>query len=302
VSTDKSQSVPGPGGPVWRQALRSHPRLWRDNLFVYPVLSRRARGVSIGINISPDQICNFNCAYCQVNRAGPLRTRTVDLDVLARELDQMLDEAAGGALFEAGPFADAPPAMRRLSDIAFSGDGEPTLARVFPEAARIVAAARQAHPLPPDVRIVVMTNAGFLDKHAVQDALDLLHGCGGVLWAKLDAGTEEHFRRMNRCAVSLQKIVDNIALAARRWRVLIQSMWVRYEGRDPQPAEVEALADRLNEILGAGGTLQMVQVYTLARPPAENYVSGLAEPVLQRIADTIAGRTRLPVEVFSSPD
>jgi hypothetical protein len=79
-------------------------------------------------------------------------------------------------------------------------------------------------------------------------------------------------------------------------------MWVRYEGRDPPPAEVEAFADRLNEILQASGTIQTVQVYTLARPPAENYVSGVAEPVLHRIADTIAGRTRLPVEVFGSPD
>jgi wyosine [tRNA(Phe)-imidazoG37] synthetase (radical SAM superfamily) len=302
VSTDKNESVPGPGQPAWRQALRSHPRSWRDNLFVYPVLSRRARGISIGINISPDQVCNFNCAYCQVNRAGMLRNRTVDLDVLARELDQMLEEAASGALFEAKPFASTPAAMRRVSDIAFSGDGEPTLAKVFPEAARIVAAARRSHPLPADVRIVVMTNAGFLDRPAVQDALDLLHGSGGVLWAKLDAGTEEHFRRMNRCAVSLHKIVDNITLAARRWRVVIQAMWVRYEGRDPLPAEVEAVADRLNEILGAGGTLQSVQIYTLARPPAENYVSGVAEPVLRRIAETIAGRTHLPVEVFGSPD
>jgi hypothetical protein len=78
-------------------------------------------------------------------------------------------------------------------------------------------------------------------------------------------------------------------------------MWLRMEGHDPDPAEVDAFADRLNEILRAGGTLQAVQVYTLARPPAENYVSGVAEPILRQIADTIAARTGLPVEVFPSP-
>lgn len=289
------------GSSDWQQALRSHPRSWHSNLYVYPVLSRRARGISIGININPDQVCNFHCVYCQVNRGQPLRTRTVDLDVLRRELHQMLDQVATGALFDEKPFADAPPAMRRVSDIAFSGDGEPTLSKAFPEAARIVADACRLHPLPADMKIVVLTNAGFLDRPAVQDALDLLHGFGGVLWAKLDAGTQEQFSRMNRCHVSLGRIVENIALAAKRWRVLIQSMWLRTQGRDPDATEVDALADRLNEILAAGGTLQAVQVYTLARPPAENYVSGVPEPALRRIADTIAARTGLPVEIFPSP-
>lgn len=290
-----------PGQSDWQQALRSHPRSWRSNRYVYPVLSRRARGISIGINISPDQVCNFHCAYCQVNRGGLKQAGPVDVDVLRRELDEMLDLAVSGGLFAEKPFADAPGAMHRLSDIAFSGDGEPTLAKVFPEAAAIVAAARSSHSLPADVKIVTLTNAGFLDRPAVQEALDRLHAGGGVLWAKLDAGTESHFRRMNRCAVPLRKTLDNITLAAKRWRVLIQSMWLRFEDRDPDPAEVDAFADRLKEILQAGGTLEGVQVYTLARPPAENYVSGVAEPLLRAIADTIASRTHLPVEAFPGP-
>lgn len=287
--------------PDWQQALRSHPRSWQNNLYVYPVLSRRARGISIGININPDQACNFRCVYCQVNRSGTLRSPRVDPAILRHELDQMLDQVVSGALFEEKPFADAPQAMRHVSDIAFSGDGEPTLSNAFPEAARIVVAARQSHPLPADRKIVVLTNAGFLDRPGVQEALDLLHGHGGVLWAKLDAGTDQHFRRMNRCAISFGKTLANITLAAKRWRVLIQSMWLRCEDRDPDPAEVEAFADRLNEIVQAGGMLQAVQIYTLARPPAENYVSGVPEPLLRRIGDTIASRTRLPVEVFPFP-
>lgn len=301
MSSEKNESLPGQGQPDWQQALRSHPRSWQKNLYVYPVLSRRARGISIGVNINFDQVCNFRCVYCQVNRTGLSRSATVDLDVLRRELDQMLEQVTSGALFAERPFADAPAAMRRVSDIAFSGDGEPTLSKAFGEAARIVAAARRAHALPTDVKIVVLTNGGFLDRPSVQEPLDLLHTEGGVLWAKLDAGTEGHFRRMNRCAVPLSKVVENLTFAARRWRVLIQSMWLRFENHDPDPAEVDALADRLNEILRAGGSLQAVQVYTLARAPAENYVSGVSEPALQRIAQTLASRTHLPIEVFPSP-
>lgn len=301
MTADRNNEASNPSQPDWRQALRSHPRSWQRNVYVYPVLSRRARGISIGINISPDQVCNFRCIYCQVNRTGLARGSGVDLDLLRRELDEMLQQVASGALFQEKPFADAPAAMRRVSDIAFSGDGEPTLSKVFPEAARIVAAARQSQSMPADMKIVVLTNAGFLDRSPVQDALDLLHGSGGVLWAKLDAGTEEHFRRMNRCAIPLRKTLDNLTLAARRWRVLIQSMWLRFETHDPDPAEVDAFADRLKEIVLAGGAIQAVQVYTVARPPAENYVSGVAEPLLRAIGDIIASRTRLPVEVFPAP-
>jgi wyosine [tRNA(Phe)-imidazoG37] synthetase (radical SAM superfamily) len=302
VSNDEREPAPPPAPSDWQEALRSHPRSWQSNLYVYPVLSRRARGISIGININPDQVCNFNCVYCQVRRGDLIRTRTVDLEVMRRELHQMLEQVSSGALFVEKPFADAPVAMRRVSDVAFSGDGEPTLSKVFPQAASIVADARGSHPLPDDMKIVLLTNAGFLDRPVVRDAIDLLHAHGGVLWAKLDAGTEEHFRRMNRCHVSLARIVENITFAAQHWRVLIQSMWLRVQDRDPDPAEVDAFADRLAEILRSGGTLQGVQVYTLARPPAEDYVSGLPEPVLQRIADTVAARTHLPVEVFPSPE
>jgi wyosine [tRNA(Phe)-imidazoG37] synthetase (radical SAM superfamily) len=298
---DSKNDTPDPGQVGWQRAVRDHSRSWRQNHYVYPVLSRRARGISIGININPDQVCNFRCVYCQVNRTGLAAGRGVDLDVLARELDEMLEQVATGRLFREPIFADAPAAMRRVSDIAFSGDGEPTLSKAFPEAARIVASARQTHALPADMNIVVLTNAGFLDRPSVQEALDLLHVRGGVLWAKLDAGTESHFLRMNRCAVPLRKTLENIALASRRWRVVIQSMWLRFQDHDPDPAEVDALADRLSEIIEAGGMLQAVHVYTVARPPAENYVSGVTEPVLRAVGETIARRTHLPVEIFPGP-
>ena len=285
----------------WQQALRSHPRAWQSNRYVYPVLSRRARGVSIGINLCPDQVCNFQCVYCQVDRSQPARRRVVELTILRNELDHMLTQVASGELFRAEPFAGAPEHMRCLSDIAFSGDGEPTASEAFADAARIAVEARQSHRLPADMKIVVLTNATLLDRPAVQAALEMLHGHAGQVWAKLDAGTEEHYRRVNRCPIPLQHIVDNITLAARRWRVLIQSMWLRFGGRDPDPVEVDAFADRLRNILDAAGRIEAVQVYTLARRPAEPNVSPVPEEGLQAIADAVARRTGLPVEVYPSP-
>lgn len=296
---DKSSSPP-PGPRDWRQALRSHPRAWQSNRYVYPVLSRRARGISIGVNLSPDQVCNFRCVYCQVDRSRSPLAAAVDLDRLRAELDAMLDHVVSGRLFDQPPFADAPAPMRRVADIAFSGDGEPTASPVFPEAVRIALEAKAAHRLPADMRIVVLTNATLLDAPKVRKALDALHAGGGEIWAKLDAGSQEHYARMNRCPIPLDRIVDNIALAAKRWRVRIQSMWLRLGDQAPGDAEVEAFCNQISRVLAAG-RLEGVQVYTLARQPAESYVTPLPEDHLRAIAATIATRTRLPVEVFPSP-
>ncbi len=93
-------------------AFRRHDRLWQSNLYVYPVISRRSRGVSIGLNLNPDKACNFDCVYCQVDRTVPPAVRKVDLVVLERELTTLLELAASGALFESAPFDLLPPDRR----------------------------------------------------------------------------------------------------------------------------------------------------------------------------------------------
>src|SRR5688572_26115790 len=67
-----------------------HQRRFDDNRFVYPVLSRRSRGLSIGVNLNPDKVCNFDCIYCQVDRTRQSETRFVETEGLLAELDDML--------------------------------------------------------------------------------------------------------------------------------------------------------------------------------------------------------------------
>src|SRR5438132_8734203 len=104
--------------------FQDHRRSFADNRYVYAVVSRRSKGVSIGINLNPDKICNFDCVYCQVDRKTPPIVRDVDVARLLHELEDMLDLVASGELFDMDRFAGTPPVLRRLNDIAFSGDGE----------------------------------------------------------------------------------------------------------------------------------------------------------------------------------
>ncbi len=278
-------------------AFRSHPRAWERNLYVYPVLSRRARGLSVGVNLSPHKACNMDCVYCQVDRAVPPAVRRVDLDRLEAELRDLLPRAVSGELLAQEPFRSAPPALLRLADIAFSGDGEPTSFRGFAEACRRAVAAKEASGVP-DLPVRIITNAIDLDREEVVEGLRFLDAHGGEVWAKLDAGTEEHFRRVARCDTTLAKVVANITAAARPRPVVIQALFLALDGEPPLPAEIDAWLARLREILAAGGRISLVQVYTVARPPAEPSVSALPLPALRAIAARVTAEVGLPAETY----
>ena len=100
--------------------FQKHSRLFENNRFVYPVVSRRSQGVSVGVNLNPDKVCNFDCIYCQVNRRTESETRFVEMDDLLNELHSVLELVTSGQLFEYPAFAQTPAHFRRLNDIAFS--------------------------------------------------------------------------------------------------------------------------------------------------------------------------------------
>ena len=75
-----------------RAAAFGHPRDYLGNRHVYTVISQRARGLSLGVNLNPDQHCNFNCVYCEINWERPGRAQRLDLKVMTAELTTMLEE------------------------------------------------------------------------------------------------------------------------------------------------------------------------------------------------------------------
>lgn len=278
-------------------AFRTHPRNWEANRYVYPVISRRSGGVSIGINLNPDKACNFDCVYCQVDRTVPPATRKVDLDVLAEELHGLLEAARDGSLFERAPFNLLAPADRVVRDIAFSGDGEPTTYPRFAEAVEIAAAARRRFDLAP-TKLVLITDAAYLAKPRVRKGLAILDGNNGEIWAKLDAGTEAYFERVDRPNVTLRAVLENILDAARVRPVVIQTLWMRVDGEPPSDAEIDAYCARLNELREQGAQLKALQLYTIARQPAETFVAPLTHAELDAIAARVRARVDVPIDVF----
>jgi len=285
--------------PRLARAWRRHERRWKDNKYVYAVVSRRSRGISIGINLNPDKGCNFDCIYCQVDRTIAPQTRRVDLEKLSDELDLMIEAEKDGSLYTDEPFSVLTESERGVRDIAFSGDGEPTTFPRFEEAVRIAARARSRFGLD-STKLVLITDAAYLDKPAVRSALEILDESNGEIWAKLDAGTEEYFRRVNRPNVPLRRILDNILEAARIRPVIIQSLWFRIDGAVPPADEVEAYCEQLNAILSAGGRLKHLQLYTIARDPSDPSASPLSNDEMDKIASLVKSRIPAPVQVYYS--
>jgi len=274
-----------------------HPRSFEENRFVYPVVSRRSGGVSIGVNLNPDKVCNFDCIYCQVDRVRESQVRFVGQEQLLAELDQMLTLVTTGELFAHPRFSKTPAALRRLNDIAFSGDGEPTTYTDFDTLIESCAAVKRRHGLD-DVKMVLITNASMFQKAAVRRGLAVLDANQGEIWAKLEAGTDEYFHLVDRTNMPLRRIVDNITLAARERPVVIQSLFMRIEGVPPSAEELNAFCDRLNEITAAGGKIRLVQIYTVARKPTEAVVTPLADAEVDAIVELVSSRTGLNAAAF----
>ncbi len=290
--------------PDRHPVIRDHRRQWRRCRYVYPVVARRSRGLSIGVNLNPDKRCNFSCLYCQINRRVRRGLSGVDLATLRSELRYALLEATAGNLWDEPRFRHTPEPLRRINDIAFSGDGEPTCLGNFDKAVEVAAMAKSEFGRR-DIRVVVITNASRLDEPQVRRALSILDANNGEIWAKLDAGTEAFFQRVNRPypVVTLRHILENIRAVAAGRPVVIQSLFFRVDGVAPPPREVNAYADHLHEIIAGGGKIKLVQLHTIARPPTSPSASTLPDEELDAIAEMVRQRAGdVPVEVYYGTD
>lgn len=279
-------------------AVQDHSRDYHRFTYVYPVISRRSGGLSIGVNLNPDKRCNFDCIYCEVDRRTPPRTSRLDLEQLRRELEGMIATVQSGDLAREAKFTDLPELVARdIKDLAFSGDGEPTMIPCFAQAVRLVAEVRSRAGLD-SAKIVLITDAAGLDKQDVREGLRIMDAHNGEIWGKLDAGTEAYYRTVNRTHVRFDRILKNLTLTARERPIVIQSLFLRVHGQPMSAQELAAYCDRLRSVTDSGGRIREVHAYTIARPTPEPFATSLTHVELEALAGTIRNRTGLTVRTF----
>ncbi|MDB6037793.1 MAG: Radical superfamily protein [Verrucomicrobiales bacterium] len=286
----------GASRPMFSGTGSGSPRDFLDNRFVYVVLSPRAGGLTIGINLNPDKACNFNCVYCEVNRNEAPRESIIDADIIVAELKRTLETVFSGALRERTNYRTLPADLLKLRHLALSGDGEPTLCPQFSEIVEKTIHVRACGRFP-FFKLVLLTNASALDRKEVLSGLRhfTIHD---EIWAKLEAGTQEAMDRIYQVHFPIETILANILALARQRPVIIQSLFPSIGGTGPSASEIDAYAARLNELKANGAQIPLVQIYSASRPSAHPESGHLPLRTLKEIARKVREVTGLKAEVF----
>jgi wyosine [tRNA(Phe)-imidazoG37] synthetase (radical SAM superfamily) len=271
------------------------PRDFLDNRLVYTVLSPRARGLSIGINMNPDKRCNFDCVYCEVDRMAIASERDLDVAVMAAELERTLLLVQSGQIRERSAYCTVAPELLQLRHVALSGDGEPTLCPNFAEAIETVIHVRARNPAL-FFKLVLITNGSSLDALQVQESLKYFTPHDEV-WVKLDAGTQEYMDLINHSEVPFEKIISNALLIGRQRPIIIQTLFAELNQREPPAAEIDAYISRLVELKAGGARISNVQIYSATRPVSHGECGHLPLRFLSAIRQRIKA-IGLNAEVF----
>jgi len=272
------------------------PRDFLNNRFVYAVISARAHGLSLGVNMNPDKSCSFDCLYCEVDRRNPPRETRLDVDAMAAELHKTLAFVLAGKLHGRPWYSTLSKELLTLRHVALSGDGEPTLAPNFAQVVESIVHIRALGEFP-FFKIVLITNATGLDQPQVQQGLKHFTKSDEI-WAKLDGGTQAFFNQVDRSNVPLEKVLANILLVARQRPVIIQSLFPAINGEEPPSGEIEEYAHRLKELKTAGADIPLVQIYSATRPMFHAECGHLPLKTLSHIAHTVRHVSGLKAEVF----
>lgn len=243
--------------PVRSLSTANHDRDVAGLRYVYPVLSRRAGGISVGINLNPNNACNWACLYCQVpglTRGGP---PPIDLNQLQDELSGLLARVQSGEF--QGAVEGGQPLL--LQDVAFSGNGEPTMAPEFCDAVRVVRAVMDSHDLNA-LPLRLITNGSQMLEPGVQSGLQIMAEGPAEVWFKIDAIDPQRMQIINGVQMGRDMMLRRLQACAAAVPTWVQSCWCQLDGQPPAAQEIEAY---LEVLLAVHAQIKGVLLYGMAR-------------------------------------
>lgn len=251
--------------------------------YIYPVVSRRAGGVSIGINLNVNNACNWRCIYCNVPDLTRGSPPPIELDVLEHELRTFLDDVLHGDFMQLHVHEDD----RQLKDIAFSGNGEPTSAKEFPQVLDLVEKVLSEYGLLGGIKVRLITNGSLMDKPAVLESMRHLAKCNGEVWFKVDAGTKEGIARINDVTLNPQSHIQRLESCAKACPTFIQTCMFGLDGNAPSEEDITAYLALISQVKEV---IQGVHLYGLARlslQPEASRLTRLSAEWLESMAQRI---------------
>ncbi len=264
-------------------SIHDHSRELSGLKYIYSVISRRAGGLSIGVNLNVNNACNWQCIYCEIPNLTRGSPPPIELDVLEDELRFFLHEIIHGDYMEKNVAIDD----RHLKDIAFSGNGEPTSAEEFPQIILIVKKVLEEFNLLHKIKLRLITNGSLMHKSAVIKSVEMLKEINGEVWFKVDAVTEENIQIINQVNLKRHQILERLKNCATACPTFVQTCVFTIDGKNPSEKDIDAYVQLMNEIKS---DIEGVHIYGLARPslqPQAKRLGRISEEVLESIANKL---------------
>jgi wyosine [tRNA(Phe)-imidazoG37] synthetase (radical SAM superfamily) len=243
--------------------------------YIYPVMSRRAGGLSIGINFNPNNACNWRCIYCQVPDLKAGNAPEMDFSLLKTELRFFLDYVLNGDFYTQ---YNVVAEQQTIKDIAISGNGEPTSLKDFARAIQTIGDIANEFGVFSTSHFVLISNGSLLHQATVQAGLVALNHFHGELWFKLDSASEVGRKLINNTGQSQQKLLQNLAIASRLCQTKLQTCMLHYQQRVWTSAEKQAYLHLLSTFPEQHISIKEILLYSIAR---ESYQAEAAE--LQKV-------------------
>jgi wyosine [tRNA(Phe)-imidazoG37] synthetase (radical SAM superfamily) len=254
--------------------------------YIYPVISRRVGGFSIGINFNTNNSCNWRCIYCQVPNLNIGVAPEIDFRLLEEELRSFLDSVLHGDFYDRFAVDED---KRVIKDIAIAGNGEPTSLKNFAGAVELIGRVAQEAGVFPASRFLLITNGSLLHQARIQEGLRRLNEFGGEVWFKLDSATEEGRHFINNSGQSLKAGLQNLMLSAKLCPTKLQTCLIDYDKRGLPLPERHAFLELLKRIK-EDTNIRQVMLYTIARPsyqPESARMEKMPVEIMNAFADEI---------------
>ncbi len=275
-------------------SIRNHSRDSAGMTYVYPVISRRAGGVSVGINLNVNNACNWACRYCQVPNLKRGKPPAIDLALLEAELAGFLNSVVSGDFLQ----THTPPEARKLVDIAFSGNGEPTSAPEFSDAVDIAGKAMRAFHLTGEVKLRLITNGSLMHRAYVRQGIAKIGRLNGEVWFKVDRGSRAGTEFVNGISLEPEKVRKSIRTCAGLTPTWLQSCFLAIDGKAMDEAEFAAYLDLVSSVRDA---IKGIHLYGLARPSLQPEADRLSALSAESLSDYAKRISVLGINVVISP-
>ena len=265
-----------------------HGRLSEFKRLVYPVISRRSGGLSLGVNLNPTKRCTFDCVYCQVDRNCKISNLTADLTQICQELEYWITSIQE---------KDNQYRGFSLKDISIAGDGEPTAVAVLPDLMRELIELQKKYDLGQS-KLILFTNGSHIDRKDIDVVLPKFVDNNGEIWFKLDFWDQESLVKINRTKISASRLLRNLIKVGEVYSLVLQSCFFCWGGELFKAENYNGYIDLIKDLLQQGTKIDRIQAYTLARTPADERADPWSNHDMDALVKYLKSQLPVPIEKY----